>query len=299
MKPTHLARALRPVLAVAVLWGSSGCEDEQTLAPATETAVGAFPAALEKAIASAGDDLGALLQAGTTEINAPAVITEPGVYRVVADFLVTAAVGDGIVIRSDHVLLLLGDHVLTGPGNKAGRGIVLENVEHVLVSGGILETFGTGVALLGTRRSAVRRVRIEGGDETAAPPANPPQVGLLLVNSAYNHIRHNRIAAVNLGIFVRGGGSAHNRVHHNQAVAGDHGLLGICYNPAEGEGPAGPHADDVRLNRLDGFGVGIQTSAGSVENSFRLNTIRYLERPWQDFNGTNVFRHNRTAQIVP
>jgi hypothetical protein len=233
------------------------------------------------------------------EIDGPTVITEPGVYIVVQDFSVPNP-GDGIVIRADHVLLIVGDHVLTGPGNMEGRGIVLDGVQHVLVTGGgTLQTWGIGVALIGTSRSSVRGIRVEGGDAMAMPPTIPPQVGILLVNSAENSIRRNDCRLVNLGVFVRGGGSYRNRIQHNSAVGGDHGLLGICYNPTMGEGPAGPTNDDVRHNLLDRFGTGIQTSEGSANNRFSSNTIRYFNLAWQDLNGTNDFLHNDTMQISP
>jgi hypothetical protein len=55
----------------------------------------------------------------------------------------------------------------------------------------------------------------------------------------------------------------------------------------------------VTHNLLDRFGTGIQTSAGSADNRFRFNTIRYFDRAWQDFNGTNEFLHNESMQISP
>ena len=82
-------------------------------------------------------------------------------------------------------------------------------------------------------------------------------------------------------------------------VAGENGLLGICYNPAPDEGAAGPRRDRVMLNRIAGFATGIQASAGSAYNHFVLNTIYYLVSPYEDLNGTNVFRRNRAMQIPP
>jgi hypothetical protein len=82
-------------------------------------------------------------------------------------------------------------------------------------------------------------------------------------------------------------------------VGGVNGLLAICYNPAEGEGPAGPTSDLVIFNLLKRFGTGIQTSTGSANNKFNHNTIFYFNQAWNDFNGTNEFRNNRTKQITP
>lgn len=78
-----------------------------------------------------------------------------------------------------------------------------------------------------------------------------------------------------------------------------HGLLAICYNPAMGEGRAGPHDDEVADNRLLRFDTGIQTSIGSEHNRFASNKIEYFTAAWDDLNGSNAFTHNRTRQITP
>ncbi len=234
---------------------------------------------------------------GDRRINGPTVITASGVYKVVKNF---SATSDAIVIQADRVLLDLDDHVITGPGNKAGRGIVLDGVSRVLVKDGALKTFGVGVVLLNSSQSAVKDVEIRGGDEFANPPAGiPPQIGILLVNSYRNLIFENDCKRVNLGLFVRGGGSHDNLILHNSARGGNNGLLGICYNPAEGQGPAGPTNDLVAGNLLNRFGTGIQASSGSAQNKFNRNTIYYFDKAWEDFNGTNEFRGNRTRQIAP
>ncbi len=247
--------------------------------------------------ASLEAELSSLEKSNVTEITGPTVITESGNYKVVQDF---SATSDAIVIQADKVRLDLNEHVITGPGNKAGQGIVLDGVSHVTVRNGTLRTFGAGVVLLESSKSIVKKVRVEGGDEVANPPAGiPPQIGILLVNSYKNLVRYNEFLDVNLGLFVRGGGSFENRLAHNLARAGDNGLLGICYNPAAGQGPAGPTEDLVRFNTLNRFGVGIQTSTGSAENEFNRNTIYFFNQAWNDFNGTNEFRNNRTMQVTP
>ena len=233
-------------------------------------------------------------------ITGPTVIDKPGVYRLVQDFSVDQATGDGIVVRSNGVLLWLGPHTISGPGAKIGRAIVLDHVRHVLVQGGRLESFGVGVALDGSERCAVRGVHVAGADEFADPGAGiPPQVGVLLVNSAYNRIARNRLDRINLGLFVRGGGSHNNVLRRNHVVGGTNGLLGVCYNPAPSAGSEGPTRDLVDANLLSRFGKGIQASAGSARNRFVKNRIEYFSVAWEDLNGTNVFRHNRALQITP
>ncbi len=300
---------LLPVLfLIATAHLESGCRNtEDVTSPGTtrvDDSSQQFRAALQTEIesdndapASKGDTRPqASSSSTTTGITSPTVIDKPGFYRVTSDF---TAAGDGIVIRSDWVWLNLHGHTITGPGNKSGRGIVLDNVEHVLVTGGTLETFGIGVVADGTAYSCVRRLQVVGGDEFA-DPANgiPPQIGIMFVNSYRNRIRHNTFSDVNLGIFVRGGDSFENRIWKNDVTAGANGLLGICYNPAMGEGPAGPRHDVVTRNFLCGFGGGIQTSEESAENEFRRNTIRYLGFAYQDLNGSNVFSKNHATQIT-
>lgn len=231
-------------------------------------------------------------------ILAPVVLTRPGRYRLARDARIGS--GDAIVVRASGVHLDLGDRRLRGPGHKSGRGVVIEGAAHVTVTGGRIERFGVGVALLDSRRCRVRGVRVLGGDETADPAAgNPPQIGILLVNSSDHRVIRNRIDGVNLGLFVRGPRSHGNRIARNRVVAGRNGLLAICYNPAPGGDPAGPRDDRVRRNQLIGFDTGISASAESARNVFERNWILYQTSAYEDLNGTNVFRDNRTRRIGP
>lgn len=244
------------------------------------------------------DDVTPAINAHARLILAPTVITEPGDYRLGADLQVSA--GDGIVVRASNVRVWLGRYHLNGPGNKTGRAIVIDGGNHVSVFDGSVERFGAGAVLLGASNCRVRGLAIRGGDETADPAnGNPPQIGVMLVNSAMNRISRNHLRGINLGIFVRGGGSYENVIRRNTMVAGAHGLLGICYNPAPGGDPTGPSHDRVSSNRIDRFGTGIQASAGSTENRFAYNTIRYINSAYQDLNGSNIFRKNKARQITP
>ena len=236
--------------------------------------------------------------ARATAINGPTTITRPGDYRLASNLQIAS--GDGIVIKANRVRLWLGDYRLRGPGNKQGRAITIDGAEDVKIRGGKIERFGIGVAAIGSSDCSIKGVSIRGGDETADPAnGNPPQIGILLVNSSENRISRNHLHDVNLGIFVRGGGSYENVIRRNEVVAGDHGLLGICYNPAMGEGPAGPRKDRVTYNTLNRFNTGIQTSAQSERNLFRNNSISYFTAAYEDLNGSNIFERNRTRQITP
>ena len=97
---------------------------------------------------------------------------------------------------------------------------------------------------------------------------------------------------------MRGPGSTSNLLAGNTAVAGDNGLLAICYNPATDD-PAdpGPSNDVVRDNVLDGFPTGISASEGSSMNRFGGNVIYYHDEAYVDLNGSNLFLDNETMQL--
>ena len=298
---TNPLRMPAALCATLLLFSAAGCgKTERLNAPADASGVASSAAALAgdrdaPLDASAGEDSDDRHEDGR-RITAPVTITESGTYRLQADAEIKE--GDAIVVHADNVRLLLGTHVLTGPGNKLGRAIVVEGVRNVLVRGGTIRRFGLGVALLDASGSRVRGVRIEGGDETADPAnGNPPQIGVMAVNSARNVIAGNGLRDVNLGLFIRGGGSHDNLLLGNDVTGGKHGLLGICYNPAPTGGDAGPRGDWVYGNRLARFGTGISASAGSERNRFIANVIRYFDAAWADQNGTNVFRRNWVSQI--
>ena len=300
---SRLANHLLSATALILVGFLAGCgRTSSTLAPQSSTA------------SAAGDDL-PTLQAGAfgseneaeeaapesprqaTLLTGPTVITESGDYRLAADFEVKE--GDGIVVKANNVRVWLGERKLTGPGNKVGRAIVLDGVRNVLVLGGRVERFGLGAAVLGSSDCRVSGLQVTGGDETADPAnGNPPQIGVMLVNSSQNRISRNSMSGVNLGIFIRGGRSYENIIRRNSVVAGKHGLLAICYNPAAGEGVAGPQHDRVSLNLLSRFSTGISASAGSSENYFVRNRIQYINAAYADANGTNVFENNQTEQVA-
>ncbi len=235
---------------------------------------------------------------GATPIDGPTTIDQSGKYRLTRDLEVRQ--GDAIVITASHVRLWLGDHRLRGPGNKVGRALVIESAQDVVVRGGRVESFGFGAVLTNASGCRLQNLRVFGGDETADPASgNPPQVGIMLVNSPMNDIVENQMRDVNLGIFVRGGGSYENSIEGNSVVGGAHGLLGVCYNPAPGTDLAGPMKDRVKSNVLARFGTGISASQLSSQNVFAMNTIHYFNAAYEDKNGTNLFIRNRTTRITP
>ncbi len=303
MMTSRVAKSMLSVVAMLLVAFLAGCgRTGSTLAPSTSDAQGvSSESSVERGAGVFGreNELEEALSESPGDakwITGPAVITEPGNYRLAADFEVKS--GDGIVVKASNVRLWLGSKQLVGPGNKAGRAIVLDGVQNVTVLGGRVSRFGFGAVLLGTSYSRVSGMEFTGGDETADPAnGNPPQIGAMLVNSTENRISRNSFSGVNLGIFVRGGGSYKNIIRRNYVAAGQNGLLGICYNPAAGEGAAGPQHDRVSLNVITRFGGGITASAESRGNYFVRNVIQYVNVAYTDQNGTNVFEHNLATQI--
>jgi hypothetical protein len=298
----------------AVMLVAWGCSDNNTMAPdsggpQSQASAGDVYANISPDLRSAieqsmneNEEIPAVdpsksqsLASGWSEITGPTTITEPGFYRVTSDF---SASDDAIVIQSDWVFLSLGRFTITGPGDKMGRGVVLDNVNWVCVSGGNLQTFGMGVVLLNSMHTSVRRVHIVGGDVFADPGNGiAPQIGIMAVNSPNNLIFGNRIELLNLGIFIRGGGSHSNRVVTNRLMGGDLGLLAICYNPDGSGDPAGPYGDRVSLNHMSRFRGGIQANSGSHDNVFSHNKIKYFVYDVQDVDDANTFFANQSEQI--
>jgi len=233
--------------------------------------------------------------ANWTPISGPTTITQSGYYRVTSDF---SASDDAIMIQADHVYLQMHGHTITGPGNKAGRGVVVDGANAVYIYGGSLENFGLGVQMINSSHVYVVGVKVTGGDEFA-DPANgvAPQIGIMSLNSNSNFIYANHLSLVNLGIFIRGDGSYNNVIYRNFVTGGDRGLLAVCYNPDGSGDPAAGHNDLIIRNFLDRFGLGLQFKAMAHDNRFLANVVYYFNSPWEDLNGSNQIAYNRTRQL--
>jgi Right handed beta helix region len=237
-------------------------------------------------------------------ITGPTVITEPGTYRVAFSFAVGAN-GDAIVIQAPSVTLDLGGNTIVGPGDKQGRGIVVDGVSAAVVQNGRLARWGTGVAVVNSGNVEVQGLQIIAQGLPSNPSAgDPPEVGVLIFNSRGVVVKENTITDVGLGIFVRGGGSSGNRIADNTLVAGSNGLLGICYNPSEGPtGPTstgpGPRGDLVEDNHISRFGVGISTSVASTANVFRRNSIAFMSAAMTPANLPNNTLDGNSAMQLP
>jgi hypothetical protein len=199
-------------------------------------------------------------------------ISRPGSYKLYRHLSVGS--GDGIVITASGVTLDLNGFRVSTAARGTGRGLVVQGAKGVVIRDGSVSGFNANVALTDAENVKVTNVAVVG--DGLAPNNGPTEIGVLLIDSRACAIEHNTISAVNLGIFVRGGKSAGNRVLKNIVVGGPtaaNNLLGICYNPAPGGGEAGPRGDSIYNNHIARFGYAVAVSAQSIYNIFADNTL--------------------------
>jgi parallel beta-helix repeat protein len=219
-------------------------------------------------IASADDSWGG--RSGDRPIVRSTVITEPGSYVLLRDITNP----EPIRIVSSGVTLDLNGHQLTASTRGTGVGIGVEGATGVTIKNGRVGGFMMNVRLMNSTNVTVSDLSIVGTD--LAPSGGPSEIGILLLNARASFIKGNTISNVNLGIFVRGGGSTGNRIFENLVVGGPtqaNSLLGICYNPAPNSGTAGPTGDLIYNNHIARFGYAIAISEFSRSNIFRDNTL--------------------------
>ncbi len=229
-------------------------------------------------------------------------ITRSGSYRLSDD--ITVANGDGIVISAPNVSLNLNGHSVRTRREGTGRGIFISGVEGVSVRNGKIGGFNSNVMVMNATNIVVEGLQITGGG--LAPSGGPTEIGVNIVNGRAVTLNKNVISSVNLGIFVRGGGSTGNRIFENVVVGGatpGNNLLGICYNPAPNGGTEGPRGDNIYNNVITRFGFAIAISDGSVHNIFNENNLASFNGGFREpgtlvsGGGTNVAEGNLSVTI--
>jgi parallel beta-helix repeat protein len=219
---------------------------------------------------------------------------------------IEVAQGDAIVVQASGVRLDLGGRSISTLLPGTGRGIVVEDGASVEIFNGKVGGFNANVVISGSENVTVTNVQVTGGG--LAPSGGPTEIGMVLIDSRACVLRGNTISSVNLGIFVRGGGSAGNRIQENVVVGGAtaaNNLLGICYNPAPGAAtPAGPRGDSIYNNHIARFGFAVAVSEQSLGNAFIDNTLASFTGPFREpqafesNGGTNVEGDN-TSTVIP
>ena len=224
-------------------------------------------------------------------------INEPGSYVLRNDLM--SERGDGLVITSSGVTIDLNGHQIGTWSRGAGRGIFVDGASGVTIKNGRVGGFMVNVMLSNATNVTVQNMQIVGTD--LAPSGGPSEIGINIINSRAALIKGNTISSVNLGIFVRGGGSTGNRITENNVIGGAnpaHGLLGICYNPAPTGGTAGPRGDLIYNNHIARFGYAFALSEFSIYNVIRDNTFASYVGGIRETNllrgngGTNVAEDN-------
>jgi parallel beta-helix repeat protein len=232
------------------------------------------------------------------------VIDRPGDYLLRRDQEVKT--GDAIVIRSTGVRLNLNGRRISTAARGTGRGIVVENSSNVTVFNGRMGGFNANIAITGSNNVEIEGIQVTG--DGLPPSGGPAEIGLMIIDSRACVVKNNTISSVNLGIFVRGGKSAGNRIQENVVVGGAtaaNNLLGICYNPAPGgTSPEGPRGDSIYNNHIARFGFAIAVSERSLGNAFIDNTLASFTgafrepQAFEGQGGTNVEGDN-TATVIP
>jgi hypothetical protein len=238
-------------------------------------------------------------------VTAPVTISRPGVYTLARDIHVQS--GDAITITASGVMLDLNGHQLLTGSPGTGRGVFINGVTGVSVKNGRVGAFRSNVMIVNSVNVTVTDLLITGAG--LAPAAGgPSEIGVQIVNSRGAVIYSNTVTSTNLGIFVRGGNATGNRIFENTLVGGavpTNNLLGICYNPADGQSDdaPGPRGDLVYNNHIARFGYAIAISAGTIGNIFRENTLSSFIRGFRELDaltqngGANVAEENLETTI--
>ena len=230
-------------------------------------------------------------------------ISRPGTYKLSRD--ITVSEGDAIVIKASGVTLDLNGRTVSTRSSGSGRGIVIDDADHVTVKNGSVSGFNTNVSVDSSEGSCVEELKVIG--KGLAPNNGPSEIGILVLNSRSSVIRENIVSSVNLGVFVRGAESTGNRIEQNVIVGGTtnaNNLLGICYNPAPNAGAAGPSGDSIYNNHIARFNFAVSVSAGSSSNLFVDNTLSSFSGPFRDpasfeaQGGTNAEFDNSSTIIT-
>ena len=240
-------------------------------------------------------------KSGDRPIVRSTVISEPGNYVLLRDITST----EPIRILASGVTLDLNGHQLSAATRGAGVGVGVEGATGVTIKNGRVGGFMMNVRLMNSTNVTVKDLSIVGAD--LAPSGGPSEIGIVLLNARASFVKGNTISSVNLGIFVRGGGSSGNRIFENLVVGGAtpaNSLLGICYNPAPTGGTDGPRGDVIYNNHIARFGWAIAISEFSISNIFRENTLSsYVggirEQQFLKANGGTNIADGNLETIIP
>ncbi len=184
--------------------------------------------------------------------------------------------GDGLVIGADGVRLNLGRHTIDGSGAPGSAGIRLAGHRRVVVSGGTVKEFETGVALshadgnrlrgLALHANTGRAIDLSGGSDgnqiTGNDAGGNGKTGIALTDSTANVVSgntagHNAITGLLLD------GASGNRIARNRAQGNVGNGIAIV---------DGSNRNTVSGNSLSGSQAGIVADSSS-RNVIALNRL--------------------------
>lgn len=220
-------------------------------------------------------------------------ISRSGNYRLATDLHLQGS--DGLHITASNVSIDLDGHSISSDVPGMGRGIVIDHVQGVKIHNGFVSGFHSNIFVVRSLNVRIEDLQLLG--KGLAPNGGPSEIGVQIINSRNVSVARNNISSVNLGVFVRGGGSGGNRIFENVITGGStdaNNLLGICYNPAPNAGPEGPRGDNVFNNHVSRFNYAFSISEESLFNIFNNNTAASFTGLFRDpgattgKGGTNV-----------
>lgn len=207
-------------------------------------------------------------------------ISRPGTYTLSRD--ITVSEGDAIVITASGVTLDLNGRTVSTRNAGTGRGITIDDADHVTIKNGSVTGFNTNVSVSSSEGSCVEELKVIG--KGLAPNNGPSEIGILVLNSRSSVIRENIVSSVNLGsscVARKAPETASSRTSSSVAPP-TAATFGICYNPAPGAGNVGPSGDSIYNNHIARFNFAVSVSAGSSSNLFIDNTLSSFSGAFRD-----------------
>lgn len=282
-----------PIFVVLVIF-ISGCSKDNVSPVSSGT--NSFNSLLEGAIESE-DSTTNLNISEYGEISGPAVITESGVYTLIADFS-TGTSGNGIEIRGcNHVYLDLNGHKINGAsGHALTSGVLVDSCEYVLIDNGFIEGYTNAVRFSVSSKCALKDVVVTSGYlGDNSPP--PHFTGVYIYHSDRIRVSWNVMNHIEKGVEVEGSGSALNKITNNTMIGGTYtkGKFGIIYSLLE----SSPTDDVVRNNLISKFNTGIIADTYQGYNKFNGNRIEYYDTAYVSPDATNEFKNNTLVHLTP
>ncbi|MDX1934568.1 MAG: NosD domain-containing protein [Capsulimonadales bacterium] len=232
-------------------------------------------------------------------------ISTPGVY--VLNRNITVSSGDAIVINASNVVLDLGGRSVMTTSPATGRGIVVNAAKGVIVRNGTVGPFNMNVVVSNSENVTIDHLKVTGNN--LAPAGGPVEMGIVFLDTRGSQITNNQITSVNLGVFIRGGGSVGNRTANNHIVGGPvngNNILAMCWNPLPGgdgtDATQVPKGELVYNNHISGFTDGISFVTGSRGNVIKENVIQFFGtafRPDTLTPGNNTLVDNVSTALTP